>query len=85
MPHCGLDERGGRRVKSGGRASSEPSNHGPTIEMKPIGVVRSPHRDTSDIPKGPGAKHSAEGSLELRPEYEEGLQDIEGFSHLFVL
>jgi tRNA-Thr(GGU) m(6)t(6)A37 methyltransferase TsaA len=57
----------------------------PPIEMRPIGVVRSPHGQTSDIPKGPGAKHRAEGTLELRAELEEGLQDIEGFSHLFVL
>jgi tRNA-Thr(GGU) m(6)t(6)A37 methyltransferase TsaA len=57
----------------------------PAIAMKPIGVIRSPHRETLDVPKGPGAKHSAEGTLELRPELEGGLQDIEGFSHLFVL
>jgi tRNA (adenine37-N6)-methyltransferase len=53
--------------------------------MKPIGVVRSPYRDTADIPKGPGAKHEAEGTLELLPEYEAGLTDIEGFSHLHVI
>jgi tRNA-Thr(GGU) m(6)t(6)A37 methyltransferase TsaA len=53
--------------------------------MRPIGVVRSPHRETADIPKGPGAQHRAEGTLELRPELERGLQDIEGFSHLFVV
>jgi tRNA-Thr(GGU) m(6)t(6)A37 methyltransferase TsaA len=57
----------------------------PTIEMKPIGVVRSPHGTTADIPKGPGAKHKAEGTLDLRPELEDGLADIEGFSHLFVV
>jgi tRNA-Thr(GGU) m(6)t(6)A37 methyltransferase TsaA len=57
----------------------------PVFEMRPIGYVRSPHRETSHIPRGPGAKHRAEGTLELRPELEEGLQDIEGFSHLFVL
>ena len=56
-----------------------------TFEMRPIGFVRSPHRETSDIPKGPGAKHRAEGTLELRPELEEGLTDVEGFSHLFVV
>lgn len=55
------------------------------FEMRPIGVVRSPYRDKSEIPKGPGAEHRAEGTLELRPELEPGLQDIEGFSHLFVL
>jgi tRNA-Thr(GGU) m(6)t(6)A37 methyltransferase TsaA len=56
-----------------------------TFVMRPIGFVRSPYRDASEIPKGPGAEHRAEGRLELRPELEDGLQDIEGFSHLFVL
>ncbi len=56
-----------------------------TYTMRPIGFVRSPYRDTSEIPKGPGAEHHAEGTLELRPELEPGLRDIEGFSHLFVL
>jgi tRNA-Thr(GGU) m(6)t(6)A37 methyltransferase TsaA len=55
------------------------------FEMRPIGFVRSPYADRSQIPKGPGAEHRAEGTLELRPELEPGLQDIEGFSHLFVL
>jgi len=36
--------------------------------MQPIGYVRSPHRDTSDVPKGLGAKHEAEGTLEIRAE-----------------
>jgi tRNA-Thr(GGU) m(6)t(6)A37 methyltransferase TsaA len=53
--------------------------------MRPIGFVASPYRDKSEIPKGPGAEHRAEGTLEIRPELEAGLQDIEGFSHLFVL
>jgi tRNA (adenine37-N6)-methyltransferase len=56
-----------------------------TFTMKPIGVVRTPHTDTSQIPKGKGAKHEAEGLLEVFPEFAEGLTDIEGFSHLFVL
>jgi tRNA-Thr(GGU) m(6)t(6)A37 methyltransferase TsaA len=57
----------------------------PAYAMRPIGFVRSPYRDKSEIPKGPGAEHHAEGILEVRPELEAGLQDIEGFSHLFVL
>lgn len=55
------------------------------IALEPIGVVRSPFTETSQIPKGPGAKHDAEGVLDIRPELEVGLTDIEGFSHLFVL
>lgn len=52
---------------------------------KPIGFVRSPHNSTGDIPKGLGAKHTAEGILSIAPEFELGLTHIEGFSHLIVL
>jgi len=51
---------------------------------QPIGFVRSPYKETSAIPKGLGAKHQAEGVLEILREFEPGLLDIEGFSHLFV-
>jgi len=53
--------------------------------MQPIGYVRSAYKNTKDIPKGLGAKHEAEGTLELRADLEPGLTDIEGFSHLFVI
>ena len=52
---------------------------------QPIAYIRSPYTETSAIPKGPGAKHDAEGIIEFLPEYEAGLADVEGFSHLFVL
>lgn len=52
---------------------------------RPIGYVRSPYTDSKAIPKGLGVKHEAEGVLEVLPEFAPGLQDIEGFSHLFVL
>jgi tRNA-Thr(GGU) m(6)t(6)A37 methyltransferase TsaA len=55
------------------------------ISMQPIGYVRSSYRDTLEIPRGLGAKHEAEGILEIRPEFEPGLLDIEGFSHLYVI
>jgi tRNA-Thr(GGU) m(6)t(6)A37 methyltransferase TsaA len=52
---------------------------------RPIGFVSSPYENTSDIPKGLGVTHNAEGVLKILPEYEPGLADIEGFSHLIVL
>ena len=52
---------------------------------RPIGFVRSPYKDAAEVPKGLGAKHQAEGTLEILPEFELGLTDIEGISHLFVL
>ncbi len=55
------------------------------ITMQPIGFVSTMYRDTAEIPKGLGAKHEAEGVLKINPEFEAGLTDIEGFSHLFVI
>jgi tRNA (adenine37-N6)-methyltransferase len=52
---------------------------------RPIGFVSSPYKNTSEIPKGLGAQHEADGVLKVLPEFEAGLTDIEGFSHLIVL
>ena len=53
--------------------------------MRPIGYVRSPYHHQRDVPRGLGAKHEAEGVLEILPELEAGLTDVEGFSHLIIL
>ena len=50
-----------------------------------IGFVVSPYKDTNQIPKGLGAKHEPDGVMKILPEFEPGLTDIEGFSHLIVL
>jgi tRNA (adenine37-N6)-methyltransferase len=55
------------------------------FSMHSIGTVSSPYTESAQIPKGPGAEHRAEGVLEILPEYGQGLIDIDGFSHLFVL
>jgi tRNA-Thr(GGU) m(6)t(6)A37 methyltransferase TsaA len=53
--------------------------------MRPIGYIRSSYTDTQQVPKGLGTVHTMEGVLEILPEYEKGLKDIEGFSHLLVI
>lgn len=55
------------------------------VSMRPIGFVRSPYSEIAQVPRGFGAKHDAEGTIEIVPEYELGLTDIEGFSHLYVI
>lgn len=55
------------------------------VTMRPIGTVCSPYTDTTQIPKGCGARHEAEGTLVILPEFQQGLTDIEGFSHLYVI
>jgi len=51
----------------------------------PIGFVRTPYTVTKEIPKGLGARHDVDGVLEILPEFELGLTDVQGFSHLFVV
>ena len=63
--------------------SSNSQEH--TFSFRAIGTVRSPYTDTAQVPKGPGARHDAEGVLHVLPELEAGLTDIEGFSHLYVI
>jgi len=52
---------------------------------QPIGFVKSPYTATKDVPKGLGARHDADGTLEILPQFETGLTDIDGFSHLIVI
>lgn len=52
---------------------------------QPVAYIQSPYTATSAIPKGLNAKHDAEGVIEFLREFEPGLADIEGFSHLFVI
>lgn len=54
-------------------------------KMRPIGYIRSSYTDTKQVPKGLGTKHTLEGTLDVLPEFEAGLLDIEGYSHLFIL
>jgi tRNA (adenine37-N6)-methyltransferase len=55
------------------------------FDPQPIGYVHSPYRETTAVPKGFGARHVAEGTIEMIRGLEEGLTDIEGFSHLYVI
>jgi tRNA (adenine37-N6)-methyltransferase len=52
---------------------------------RPIGFVSSPYKAPSDVPKGLGVRHDADGVLKILREFEAGLADIEGFSHLIVI
>lgn len=60
-------------------------SRGAKMDFRPIGRIRSPYTDVSQVPRGAGARHEAEGTIELLPEFAAGLTDIDGFSHLYVL
>jgi len=52
---------------------------------RPIGVIRSPHTRADRTPIQPVYAAGAVGRVELVPEYADGLQDLDGFSHIHLL
>jgi tRNA (adenine37-N6)-methyltransferase len=54
------------------------------IVFKSIGVIHSPFCEKGHTPIQ-GLFSQAAGTVEVFPDYAEGLRDIEGFSHLFLI
>jgi tRNA-Thr(GGU) m(6)t(6)A37 methyltransferase TsaA len=52
--------------------------------MRPIGVIHSPFTNKKQTPIQP-VRSQAIGQVEVYPEFAEGLQDVEGFSHIILL
>lgn len=55
------------------------------IPIKPIGTIHTPYREHTDIPIQGRFKPEVQGWVKLYSEYEEGLQDLDGFSHAYLL
>lgn len=55
------------------------------IRCKPIGVIHSEHMIPEETPIQPVYAKGCKGRVEVFPEYAEGLKDLDGFSHLYLL
>jgi len=59
------------------------------IVFKPIGIVHSPFAEKEDIKKSrnidPRGFETIQGELEIYAEFAEGLEDIDGFSHIILI
>lgn len=51
----------------------------------PIGVIHTPHTRPEETPIQPVFADGVQGRAEILPEYVEGLQDLDGFSHLWLI
>lgn len=52
--------------------------------MHPIGIIHSPFSDKDQTPIQ-ASRSQAIGTVEVYPEFSDGLQDIEEFSHIYLL
>jgi tRNA-Thr(GGU) m(6)t(6)A37 methyltransferase TsaA len=55
------------------------------ITYKPIGVIHSPFKEPKGTPIQPPSAEGVAGTVEVFPEYVEGLMDLDGFSHIILL
>jgi len=58
---------------------------GLTIPFQPIGIIHSPYTSLEDMPIQPAGAEGVQGMVEIFPEFVEGLTDLEGFSHIYLL
>lgn len=56
-----------------------------SVTYRPIGVIRSPYTDPATCPIQPRYARGIEGRIEIDPAFEEGLDDLDGFSHIVLL
>jgi len=55
------------------------------IAVKPIGVIRTTYKESKGIPIQGKFVKDVIGTAEVFPEYQEGLKDVEGFSHVYLI
>jgi tRNA (adenine37-N6)-methyltransferase len=55
------------------------------ICYQPIGIIRSPFKEPRGMPIQPAGASGIAGTIELDPEYEGGLKDLDGFPHIILI
>jgi tRNA-Thr(GGU) m(6)t(6)A37 methyltransferase TsaA len=55
------------------------------IIFRPIGIIRSPYKETEGTPIQTTGAKGVGGRVEISPEWTEGLKDLEGFSHIILI
>ncbi len=58
---------------------------GQEVRYRPIGVIRTPHKNPDATPIQPVFATGIEGTAEVDPAFAEGLQDLDGFSHIYLI
>jgi len=55
------------------------------IKYAPIGIIHTPFKEPINVPIQPSAGRGIKGKVEVFPQFEEGLEDIERFSHITLI
>ena len=55
------------------------------MEFQPIGVIHTPFQETEGMPIQPSGARGIRGTVEVLPEFAEGLKDLDGFLHVTLV
>ena len=55
------------------------------FEYTPIGIIHSPFNEPENMPIQPAGAKGIKGTIEIFKEYQDGLKDLDGFSHIILL
>ena len=55
------------------------------ITYRPIGVIHTPFKETKGMPIQSVAAKGVAGRVDVYPDFGDGLKDLEGFSHIFLI
>ncbi len=55
------------------------------ISITPIGIIRSPYKESKEIPIQGRFKNDVQAFIELKNEYVKGLKDLDKFSHAILI
>ena len=56
-----------------------------TMTIEPIGTIQTPFKDLEGMPIQPSGAKDVQGVIVIDPKYEQGLDDLDGFSHIILL
>jgi tRNA-Thr(GGU) m(6)t(6)A37 methyltransferase TsaA len=55
------------------------------ITFQPIGIIHTPFKDRKDMPIQPIGGKGIKATIEIFPEFADGLVDLDGFSHIVLI
>ncbi|MBN1481820.1 tRNA (N6-threonylcarbamoyladenosine(37)-N6)-methyltransferase TrmO [candidate division KSB1 bacterium] len=55
------------------------------LEYHPIGIIHTPFTTRQGMPIQPTGAAGIQGTIEVYQEYQDGLSDLDGFSHIFLI
>ena len=55
------------------------------ITLNPIGIIHSPFKEIVGTPIQSVFSKDGEGTVEIFPEFKQGLKDLDGFSHIILI